>query len=376
MFASRLEGVEYSGIRKMFDMAKPDIIQLGLGEPDFAPPRSVIDALKRGVENGLNKYTPTRGILKLREAIAERLRKYDESITERNVIVTSSATEALSVAGHTLYDEGDEVLIPDPGFVQYKPQTMLCNGKPVFYPLTKKNHFVPSIDDLESLVSKHTKAIILNYPSNPTGSVLERSDVERIVSFADEHDLVIISDEVYDEFVYEREHHSFLGKYDKVVYINSFSKVFAVTGWRIGYLVADEKIVEKAAKVHYYTIACPPSPAQYAVLEGLKNCDEFVKEMISEFRARRDLIVRELNSIHGFHCLKPEGAFYAFPSFDFSMSSEELAVEILKAGVLCVHGASFGRLGEGHLRFSYANSQDNIKMAMEIIKGVAEKIEG
>ena len=373
MFASRAMHVEVSGIRKMFDLASANAINLGLGEPDFQPPRNVINAFKSAVEKGLNKYGPTGGIGELREAVAQRLARYTD-VKKEDILITSGATEALCVTMQTLIDRGDEVLTPDPGFVLFAPHVTLAGGTPVFYSLRQEKRFMPDVGELERLVTPHTKAIIVNTPSNPTGTVMDRRTIQDLVAFAEEHRLIVIADEVYDAIVYDGKHETFLGEHDKVVYVNSFSKSFAMTGWRLGYLSAPPEMIKQMAKIHYYMVACPSTPAQYAVLEGLRGPKTYLEEMVAEFKTRRDLIVRLLSKIPGFRCLKPKGAFYAFPSVDFGMKSEELALEILKAGVICTPGSAFGEAGEGHLRFSYANSQENIKRAMEIVSDVASHL--
>jgi len=372
MFASRASHVEVSGIRKMFESAPPGAVNLGLGEPDIQPPKRIIEALKKAIDSGMNKYGPTGGIPELRQAVADRLAKFDD-VKPDTVLITAGATEALCVTMQTLIDHGDEVLIPDPGFVLFGPHVRLASGVPVAYSLTKDSGFVPDIDELRSLATPRTKAIIVNSPSNPTGGVFDRKTVQAIVDFAREEGLIVITDEVYDTIVYEGAHESFLGKYDNVVYVNSFSKVFAMTGWRLGYLTAPLEMIKQMAKIHYYMVACPPTPTQYAVLAGLREPEDYIPKMVKEFAIRREIIVKELNDVPGFNCMKPKGAFYAFPSFDYDMTSEEMAMKILNAGVICTPGRAFGERGEGHIRFSYANSQDNIRKGMERLQELAEK---
>jgi len=367
MFASRAGHVEVSGIRKMFESAPPGAINLGLGEPDLQPPPKVIEALKKAIDSGMNKYGPTGGIPELRQAVAERLAKFAD-VKPDTVLITTGATEALCVTMQTLIDNGDEVLIPDPGFVLFGPQVRLAGGVPVTYSLAKDNGFIPGIDELRSLVTHRTKAIIVNSPANPTGAVFDRKTVQAIADFAKEEGLIVISDEVYDAIVYEGAHESFLGKYENTVYVNSFSKVFAMTGWRLGYLTAPPEMIKQMAKIHYYMVACPPTPTQYAVLAGLREPEDYVPKMVKEFGIRREIIVKELGKMPGFHCLKPKGAFYAFPTYDYDMASEEMAMSLLSGGVICTPGRAFGEQGERHIRFSYANSQDNIKKAMERVR--------
>ncbi len=372
MLASRARDLEVSGIRRMFELADARTINLGLGEPDFAPPENVIKALKRAIDAGQNKYGPTGGLKALREAVAERLRDYADLSWEQ-VVITVGATEALFATTQTLIDQGDEVLVPDPGFVLFSSHVKLAGGRPVSYPLLEGRRYLPDLDELEELVNPRTKAIIVNSPNNPTGGVLGRRDIEALVDFAADHNLWIISDEVYDCMVYDNGHESFLGGYPKLVYVNSFSKVYAMTGWRLGYLAAPKEVMATLAKMHYYIVAAPPTPTQFAVLEGMQKSGEFVREMVAQFATRRDVIVERLNELPCFRCAKPRGAFYAFPSYSFPIRSADLAMEILQAGVLCTPGSAFGPRGEGHLRFSYANSLENIQRAMDLIGPVVEQ---
>jgi aspartate aminotransferase len=366
--ARRTRGLQLSGVRTMFEMAPKEAINLTVGEPDFPPPQHIIEALYQAARSGKNKYCPTVGVEELREAIAKNLRKQRKDIAAKNIIVTCGGTQGLMLTSQTIFNPGDEVLVPDPGFVLYGPQIELMGGRPVRYRLTQENDFRPDIEELNGLVSRRTKAILVNSPSNPTGGTVTREDVKALADLASDHDLLVVSDEVYDSIVYDGSHESFLPACDKLVYINSFSKSFAMTGWRIGYLAADSELVEVMRKVHYYNIACPPTPTQYAALAGLNGPMDFIEERRREYRARRDTIVEGLNSIEGFRCNVPKGAFYAFPRFDFDMKSQELAMHILKSGVVCVPGTAFGPTGEGHLRFSYATSMENIERALPLIE--------
>jgi len=373
MFASRATHVELSGIRKMFEAAPPGAINLGLGEPDFQPPAHILDALEHAVRTGMNKYGPTGGLPELRAAVAERLSKY-APVKPDQVLITTGATEGLASAMQTLVDRGDEVLTPDPGFVLFAPHITLANGTPVFYRVRKEDEFQPRIEELNELVTSKTKAIIVNSPANPTGGVLDRNAIKEIVALAEDNDLLIISDEVYEPFVYEGRHETFLGRYDKVVYVNSFSKIFSMTGWRLGYVAAPPEIIKNLAKISYYLIACPPTPTQVAVLAGLRGPQDFVTKMVSEFGKRREIVVDALNRIKGLDCPWPKGAFYVFPSFDFDLTSEALAMKILAAGVICTPGSAFGPGGEGHLRLSYANSRENLVKGIGLLAGVAESL--
>jgi len=370
MFASRATHVELSGIRKMFEGAPSGAINLGLGEPDFQPPAHIVEALERAVRDGMNKYGPTGGLPELRREVAENLSKYSK-VKADEVLITTGATEGLCATMQSLVDRGDEVLTPDPGFVLFAPHITLASGTPVYYKVRKDDEFQPRVDELNELVTPRTKAIIVNSPANPTGGVLDRKTINGIIEVARDNDLFIVSDEVYEPFVYEGRHETFLGKYDKLVYVNSFSKVFSMTGWRLGYLVASPDVVKMIGKISYYFIACPPTPTQVAVLAGLRGPQDFVTQMVKEFRRRREIVVESLNKIKGFECPLPKGAFYTFPSFRFDMTSTDLAMKILKAGVICTPGSAFGEGGEGHLRFSYANSRENLAKGMDIVANVA-----
>ncbi|MFP4001934.1 MAG: pyridoxal phosphate-dependent aminotransferase [Thermoplasmata archaeon] len=375
MITQKVRDVELSGIRKMFEMADEDSINLGLGQPDFQPPEGAIEAYYQAMKDGHNGYGSTYGLKELREEIAKEYSKYKPGLEKENVLMHVGATQAFRVTLESVVEESDEVLYPEPGFVLYDSQTKLAGGEPVAYPVEQKNDFVPQIEKLEERRTDNTKAIIVNSPSNPTGGVFSKKDIEKIVKWAEKHDLLVLSDEVYEKMIYEGEHNSFLGEYENVIMINSFSKVFAMTGWRVGYIVTKKDWVEEIGKVNYYNIACPPIATQYAVLHALKNERDFIDKMIETFRERRDIIVDRLNSIPGFECLKPKGAFYVFPSLDFDISAEELAMEILAGGVIATPGTAFGPTGEGHLRFSYANSTENIKKGMDIVEDVVSGLE-
>ncbi len=368
MINERIRRMELSGIRKMFEMADEDTINLGLGQPDFNPPDDVIECYERAMLEGYNGYGSSYGLPTLREEIAKLQSKYRSDISSDNVMVTVGATEALRISIESTLGPGDEVLYPEPGFVLYYPQITLAGAKPISYPVLQSNDFIPSVDKLEELRTSETKAIIVNSPGNPTGGVFTKKAVEEITRWAMDNDILIISDEVYEMMVYENEHVSFLGDYDNVIAINSFSKTFAMTGWRIGFMVTSSDWIKEIGKLHYYTIACPPTPPQHAILYALQDRLDFVEEMTSTFKKRRDVIVSRLNEIDGFDCLIPKGAFYAFPTIDYDLSSDKFALMLLEKGVLATPGNAFGPSGEGHIRFSYANSTENIHRAMDILE--------
>jgi aspartate aminotransferase len=368
MVAQRARSVEISGIRKMFDAAPADAINLGLGEPDFEPPKEVIDALCKAVRNGMNHYGPSAGLPSLRTKIAEIYQDRDPHTALENVLITGSGSEGLMAIALTLYDPGDEVLVPDPGFVLYAPHARLAGAVPIPYELKEGKKFLPDINELESKVTPRTRVLVVNSPSNPTGGVFPSATVERLVTFAEEHDLTIISDEVYDEMVFDGRFASFWGRGDRVVVVNSFSKRLAMTGWRLGFLVAPKELAVEINKLHYHMMACPSTPAQAGALAGLEAGLGATRKMVEEFRARRSIVVKSLNSTPGMHCVPPAGAFYAFPKFSWPGTATEVAHALLRRGVITTPGDAFGTLGASHLRLSFAASRPNLKKGLDIIR--------
>lgn len=374
-FAARTKRLEVSGIRKMFELAGEDSINLGLGELDFEPVDEAKEALTRAVADGHNGYGPTKGLPALREAIAESLRKYRDDVEMENVMITAGATQGILVSAMTLFDHGDEILIPDPGFVLYRPHTIMCGAFPVSYHLRQDNHFVPDPDEILELITANTKAIVVNSPNNPTSGMMSQAEVTKIRNIAMDHDIVVISDEVYDRIILDGGHASMLnGDYDDVVYINSFSKTFAMTGWRVGFLASSKHMIEQLSKIQYYNIACPPTPLQHATLAAMRAPETELNRRLDLLRKRRDLMVNRLNKIDGIKCIKPRGAFYTFPKFEHEVFSQDFAMKLLEAGVICSPGSAFGKAGEGHLRFSFANSYENIERGMDIVEEVAAEL--
>ena len=348
-FSERANSIRPTGVRRMFDMAfdiaGDDAVQFGLGEPDFQPPSIAIEAFTRAMNEGKNKYTTTAGLPALRQKIAETWHHRIPDLDESNVCVTMSGTNGLLDIFLALVGPGDNVLIPEPYFPLYPPDVVICGGDPNLYPCTFENGFVPTIDDLESRVDDNTVAILYNFPSNPTGGNVTEAERDELVAFASDHDLWLITDEVYDRIVYDGPHVSFLGAgYDKVIMVQSFSKTFAMTGWRIGYILSpDMDAMAQLTKMQYYVTACRNDAMQYAVLEALERAPEYPEEMCAEFKARRDLICERLNAMPGVSCHVPTGAFYVFPKVDVpGMNSEEIAMALLEGGVLCSPGTSFG----------------------------------
>ncbi|MCS4542420.1 MAG: pyridoxal phosphate-dependent aminotransferase, partial [Euryarchaeota archaeon] len=360
--ADRLEKISVSGIRKMFELVQAkDVINLGLGEPDFTPPEHVLEAAKKALDEGFTHYTSNFGILELREAIAQKLKQENKlDVKPDQIIVTCGGSEALFVAVQATVNPNEEVLIPDPGFVSYGPIVKMAGAIPVSVPVFEKNDFRLKPEEIEKRITKRTKMMIINSPANPTGSVLTKSDLKAIAEIAERKNILILSDEVYEKLVYEGEHFSIGSISDKVITVNSFSKTYAMTGFRIGYLAAHQDLIEPLLKVHQYLTACANSIAQKAALAALTGPQDFVKNMFKEFKMRRDLIVGGLNEINGFSCKKPKGAFYAFSNISkLGKPSNEIAMSLLeKVKVVSTAGSAFGENGEGYLRFTYATKKE------------------
>ncbi len=372
MFSDRVLSIELSGIRKIFDMAQGNVINLGLGEPDFQPPPEAMEAIHEAVKEGYNKYGPSKGFPELREAIAQKFSEYG-NFSANNVLVTTGATEGMLTTMLALLNPGEEVLYPNPGFVTYRPHILIAGGRPVDYPLMQENEFMPTQEELQKRITPRTKAIIVNYPNNPTGGVIDESHIKMIIDLAEDNDLIIISDEVYFHLTYDSPPQTFLGKYDKVIFVNSFSKEFAMTGWRLGYLIAPSEFIEQIGKMHYYTVACPQSPIEYAAMVALQKSRYYTDMMCERFRARRKLIYELLKKIDGVNPNMPKGAFYMFPRIELNADPRDIVMETVKRGVLCTPGEAFGSAGKRHIRFSYAASEENIKKGMEIFAEVIEK---
>jgi aspartate aminotransferase len=373
--ARRLLGVEMSGIRKMFELAGKDSINMGLGEPDFEPAPHIQAALADAVAKGKNHYGPSLGLPQLREAIAHRIKDYrGENVSAQNIIVTMGTTQALMTVNHTFVDHGDEVLVPDPGFVLYPSQARLCGGFPIPYSLTAENHYQPDVDEIQAKITPRTKLIIVNSPANPTGGCMDKRTVQAICEVAEDAGVMVVADEVYDFLTYDGKHHSFLSHMDNVIWVNSFSKTYAMTGWRLGCIATKREYVKAIETMHYYTVACPPTPMQWAGVAAIEGTQAPAEAMLKEFKKRRDRITKRLQGMRGFRMEKPGGAFYAFPSYDFDIPSEELALALAPKGLICSPGSAFGKLGEGHLRFSYACGVDSIDRGMDILEEMCEKM--
>ena len=364
--SDRLSSIPMSGIRKMFDLAGPGSINLGLGEPDLQPPAAAIEGMNRAALEGKNKYGPTAGIPELRNAVAERYSMYGE-MTGGNIMITPSGSTALLEIMESFINPGDDVLIPSPGFVIYGPHSKLVGGTSVEYKLTEGD-FQPDIEDIQNKINANTKMIVVNNPSNPTGGVLSEESYKALIDLADDNDIYILSDEVYDSFVYEGKHRSFMNRLDRAIIVNGFSKMMAVTGWRLGFICASEEHILDLIKMQYHVCASPAMPPQYGVLAAMPGIEPYLENARNVFKARRDLITSRINDIEGMSMAPPKGAFYAFPSFNMDITSQELANALVTEGLICTPGSAFGKYGEGHLRFSYAADEKKISAGMDILE--------
>ena len=377
-YSDRALAIQPTGVRKMFDLAGDDVISFGLGEPDFQPPAIAIEAFHQAILDGRNKYTTTAGSPALRQKIASSWEHYQTGMDEKNVCMTMSGTNALLNRFMTLVSPGDNVLLPEPYFPLYGPDATLVGGEARYYPCLFEDEFIPSIESLESIVDENTVAILYNFPSNPTGGMLTPAQRDELLDFAKRHDLWIISDEVYDRIVFDEEHVSFMGTgYEKIMVVNSFSKTFAMTGWRIGYIISTNvEAMKQVIKIQYYISACSNDAMQYAVLEAMEKANDYPDMMAKEFQQRCNLIVDRLNAMPGVQCHRPKGSIYVFPKVDVEgMTSEEVALELLKDGVLCSPGNAFGPSGEGHLRFAYTISQADISRGMDKVEQTLKRLQ-
>lgn len=370
--SEKIVNIAPSGIRRFFDLVSEmdDAISLGVGEPDFDTPWRIREEGIYSLERGRTFYTSNAGLKELKQEICRYLsRKINVEYDFRNeVVVTVGGSEGIDIAMRAMLDKGDEVLIPQPSYVSYLPCTVLADGVPVIIPLQRKNEFKLTVEELENSVTEKTKILVLPFPNNPTGSIMTREDLEPIAKFVVEHDLFVLSDEIYSELSYKGEHisiASFPGMKERTILINGFSKGFAMTGWRLGYACGPKKIIEQMIKIHQYAIMCAPTNSQYAAVEALRNCEGEVEEMRNAYNQRRRFLVSEFKRME-LDCFEPYGAFYIFPSIrEFGMSSEEFAMKFLaEEKVAVVPGTAFGECGEGFLRISYAYSLEDLKEAI------------
>ena len=364
--------IEPSGIRKFFDIVSEmkDAISLGVGEPDFDTPWHIREEGIYSLEKGRTFYTSNAGLKELKQEICRYLyRRFDVSYNpDSEVMVTVGGSEAIDIALRAMCDPGDEVLIPQPSYVSYVPCTMLAGGKPVVIELEEKDNFKLTPEKLLEKITDKTKILVMPFPNNPTGAIMTKEDLAPIVDIIIEKDLFVISDEIYSELTYGTDHVTiaeFPGMKDRTILINGFSKAFAMTGWRLGYVAAPRYMMKQMVKVHQFCIMAAPTTSQYAAIEAMRSCDDEVEEMRTAYNQRRRFLVHEFQRM-GIECFEPEGAFYIFPSIKkFGMTSEEFATKLLnEEKVAIVPGSAFGACGEGYLRVSYAYSIEELKEAL------------
>ena len=370
-------GIKPSGIRKFFDIAgtMDDVISLGVGEPDFPTPWEIRKAGILSLESGKTRYTSNRGLEDLRAEIGRYVeRKYNvRYCPENEILVTVGGSEAIDACIRAIASPGDEIIIPQPSYVCYEPITALCGCKPVIIETKAENSFKITPEELKSAITSRTKALILPYPCNPTGAIMERTDLEAIAAVLRDTNILVISDEIYAELTFGDASHvsiaSIDGMQERTVLINGFSKTFSMTGWRLGYACGPAPVMEQLTKIHQFAIMCAPTTSQYAAIEALRNGDEAVAAMLEEYDMRRRLIVNGFNKL-GLSCREPKGAFYAFPCIrSTGMSSEEFCEKLLWAEkVAVVPGTAFGESGEGFIRASYCYSTEHILEALKRIE--------
>lgn len=362
-----------SGIRRFFDLVTEvkGIISLGVGEPDFVTPWHIREACLYALEEGYTMYTSNQGMLELREAIAEDIHNnYQVSYNPKSeVLITVGVSEGLDLAVRALLKPGDEVLIPQPAYVSYAPCVVMGAGCPVYLPTSASNGFQLTGEQVDKAITPRTKIIVLSYPNNPTGAVMERKHLLEIAEIAAANDLIVVSDEVYDKLTYVGEHTCFSslpGMRERTVLLNGFSKAYAMTGWRVGYAAGNKEFIAAMNKIHQYTMLCAPITAQVAALEALRNGQSEMRKMVNTYNRRRHLVMEGFREM-GLPCFEPRGAFYAFPDISGTgLSSEEFAMQLLdEEKVLVVPGSAFGKNGEGYVRCAYAASQENLTEALK-----------
>ena len=372
----RVAGMKPSGIRKFFDIAATmkDVISLGVGEPDFTTPPPILEAGIQALRNGETHYTSNHGILQLRQQLAKHLEKrYGVRYNPENeIVITVGGSEALNLAAIALLNPGDEVIIPTPCFVAYQAAVIMAGGVAVEVPSRIENNFDFDPDEIRAAITPRTKAILIGYPSNPTGAISSRENLLEIAKIAEEHDLIVLSDEIYDRLVYGVDHVCFPalpGTFDRTLLLGGFSKDYAMTGWRIGYAAGPQYLINGLVRVHQFMVMSAPTIAQFAALEGLLNGESYVQKMVAEYDRRRKLLVSGLNQI-GLPTFEPRGAFYAFPKVDVTgLDDETFCDRLLKEEhVAVIPGSAFGVGGEGFARACYATGYDQLEEALERIE--------
>ena len=374
--------IKPSGIRKFFDIVHETegAISLGVGEPDFDTPWHIRDEGIYSLEKGRTFYTSNSGLKELRQEVANYIARTQNVAynPDNEIFITVGGSEAIDLAFRAMIDEGDEVLIPQPSYVSYEPCAVLADARPVIIELKAENDFRLTPEEVLEKITDKTKILVLPFPNNPTGAIMSREDLEKIAKVVIDHDLYVLSDEIYSELTYKGEHVSIAslpGMKERTILINGFSKAYAMTGWRLGYACGPEVIMKQMIKIHQFAIMCAPTTSQYAAVEALRNGDDDVKMMREEYNRRRRYLLNEFKKL-GIECFEPFGAFYVFPSISqFGMSSDEFCTRLLMEEKLAVvPGNAFGNCGEGFIRISYAYSLDNLKTAMERFERFIKKL--
>lgn len=384
MLSDKAVALKPSGIRKFFDLVSEmdDAISLGVGEPDFDTPWHIRDEGIYSLEKGRTFYTSNAGLKELKEEICKYTERkqgvtYDSA---HEVLVTVGGSEAIDIGMRAVLNPGDEVLIPQPSFVSYEPCAIMAGGVPVIIELKAENEFRLTAQELEEVITEKTKLLVLPFPNNPTGAIMEREDLESIAEVIRKHDILVMSDEIYAELTYKEKHVSIIeieGMRERTILINGFSKAFAMTGWRLGYACGPRAIIEQMLKLHQFAIMCAPTTSQYAAVEALRNGDEDVVQMKTAYNQRRRYLMNAFREM-GLECFEPFGAFYVFPCIkEFGITSEEFASRLLEEEkVAVVPGTAFGDCGEGFLRISYAYSMDNLKLAIGKLADFVQRLRG
>ena len=376
MLADKVVAMKPSGIRKFFDIVNEmqDAISLGVGEPDFETPWHIRDEGIYSLEQGRTFYTSNAGLKELREEVCNTIERRQGIVYnwKNEVLITVGGSEGIDAGLRAVINPGDEVLIPQPSYVSYEPCAILAGAKPVIINLKNENQFRLTVAELEEAITPKTKVLILPYPNNPTGAIMDKSDLEAIAEVIKKYDLLVLSDEIYSELTYTDKHVSIAslpGMKERTIYINGFSKAYAMTGWRLGYACGPAEIIQQMTKIHQFAIMCAPTTSQYAAVDALKNGDEDIAMMREAYNERRRYLMHEFKEM-GLPCFEPFGAFYMFPCIkEFGMTSEDFATRFLQEEkVAVVPGTAFGDCGEGYLRISYAYSLEKLKIAMERLK--------
>ena len=378
--SSLIENMKPSGIREFFNYAseRPEIVSLGVGEPDFVTPKPIIEAAKESLDSGKTFYTSNQGLPSLREKISKYLKeRFDVYYDKDEMILTAGSSQGILAALMAIINPGDEIIVTEPTYICYVPDIEMCGGKAVVIPLSSDNEYKLTPDILKKYITDKTKAVFLSYPNNPTGAIMTKEELEDIAPIILDNDLYVISDEIYAELTYESRHcsiASFEGFKERTILISGFSKAFAMTGWRLGYVCAPKEILDQILKIQQYIMLSAPTTAQYGAISALDKCIPDMENMVKEYNRRREYLLKSFKEL-GIDCFNARGAFYLFPSIkNFNMTSRELCLKLLNEyNVLVVPGTAFGDSGEGYIRISYATSMERLKIFIEALRNLINK---